>query len=243
MKKNNQELYDKMNNFFESTNIAFMNHGYHPPYDFISSEYLEFKNQASLYFRLFEKINPNNKSILEIGCGRGGGINALTKNFNFNSVDACDLNNLNIEYCNNNNKNNIKFKISDAQNLDYSDNSFDIIINVESSHCYDNLGLFYKEVKRVLKPNGIFLYTDCAGPIHSDFPKYFNLYKYINRIDLTENVKNSCLNDIENFKKINKSEKIKEYLVELATNKYREYSVQNNLFIFYACSDNEEWFN
>jgi hypothetical protein len=65
---------------------------------FIKNEDLDFKNQVSLYLSLFEKINPNNKDILEIGCGRGGGINSLVKYFNFNKIDACDINENNIPF-------------------------------------------------------------------------------------------------------------------------------------------------
>ena len=36
----------------------------------------------------------------------------------------------------------------------------DIVINVESSHCYGSVDLFLSEVKRVLKPGGHFLFCD-----------------------------------------------------------------------------------
>lgn len=235
-------LFTELNTFLESTNVDFMNHGYYPPYDFIKKEDQDFKNQLSLYFSLFDNLKFKNKNILEVGCGRGGGIKALSKYFNFKEVYACDLNEKNIEYCKINNNKNIKFKVSDAQNLDYPDNYFDIIINVESSHNYENFSLFFNEVKRVLKPNGIFLYTDVGNTIHF-FPNFFYLFKNIIRTDITDNVANATKDDIENFKNLKIKQDVKEWLVDLATRKYYDYSSQKNRYIRYVCSDNDDWFN
>jgi len=235
-------FFTRLNNFFESTDVDFMNHGYYPPSSLIKKEDEDFKNQISLYLSLFDNLNFKNKNILEIGCGRGGGIKALNKYFNFNEIHACDLNEKNIEYCNNNNTD-IKFKVSDAQNLNYPNNYFDIIINVESSYNYEDFSLFFNEVKRVLKPNGIFLYTDVGRTIHF-FPNFFHLFKNIIRTDITNNVANSCKDDIENFKNLEIKQEVKEWLVNLATRKYyEEYSLHKSKYIKYVCSDSDDWFN
>lgn len=57
----------------------------------------------------------------------------------------------------------LSFMQGDAQSLPLPDNSFDVIINVESSHRYEDLTRFLGEVKRLLRPNGIFLLTDFRG--------------------------------------------------------------------------------
>ena len=44
--------------------------------------------------------------------------------------------------------------------MPFKDESFDIVLNVESSHCYPNVEKFLSEVKRVLRPGGRFLYCD-----------------------------------------------------------------------------------
>merc|ERR1712045_162299 len=44
--------------------------------------------------------------------------------------------------------------------LPFEDNSFDIVIDVESSHVYSDFPRFLKEVHRVLKPGGSFCWTD-----------------------------------------------------------------------------------
>jgi SAM-dependent methyltransferase len=236
-------FFTNVNTFLESTNVDFMNHGYYPPYSFIKKEDQDFKNQLSLYLSLFDNLKFKNKSILEVGCGRGGGIKALSRYFNFSEIYACDLNEKNIEYCKTNNDTGIEFKVLDAQNLDYPDNYFDIVINVESSHNYQNFPLFFNQVKRVLKPDGIFLYTDVGRTI-SFFSNFFHLFKNVIRTDITDNVANSCKHDIENFKNLKIKQDAKEWLVNLATKKYyEEYSVHKSKYIKYVCSNNDDWFN
>jgi len=235
--------FTKAYTLFDSTNVDFMNHGYYPPYDFIKEEDQDFKNQVSLYLSLFDNLRFKNKNILEVGCGRGGGIKALNKYFNFKEVHACDLNERNIEYCKTNNNTKINFKVLDAQNLDYPSNHFDIIINVESSHNYQNFPLFFNEVKRILKPDGIFLYTD-TGPAIEFFPNFFHLFKNIIRTDITENVANSCKHDIENFKNLKIKEEAKEFLINIAKRKYdEEYSLRKSEYTRYICYNNGNWFN
>jgi ubiquinone/menaquinone biosynthesis C-methylase UbiE len=232
------KLYDDLNMFFKSEKNSFMNHGYFPTSDLIKDKNLDFKNQITLYLSLFDKIKTDGMSILEVGCGRGGGINELSKHFNFKEIYSCDLNEKNIEFCKNNHSKNINFKVCNAEKLDYEDQKFDIVINVESSHLYKDFSSFYKEVKRVLKPNGVFLYTDTGINIHF-FPFFFYLFKNIKREDITENVKDACKEDIENFKNINIDEEVKQFMINVSKVKYKEYSLTNNQYIRYTCSDRE----
>jgi SAM-dependent methyltransferase len=44
--------------------------------------------------------------------------------------------------------------------MPFDDHQFDVVMNVESSHCYPSLDAFFREVKRVLRPGGHFLYAD-----------------------------------------------------------------------------------
>ena len=62
-----------------------------------------------------------------------------------------------------NNITNLKFVKGDAEKLPFDDNTFDAVINVESSHCYGNMKSFLKEVYRVLKKGGHFSWVDLRG--------------------------------------------------------------------------------
>ncbi len=54
----------------------------------------------------------------------------------------------------------LEFVQGDAEDLPFPDESFDAVINVESSHLYPHFPVFLTEVARVLRPGGNFLYTD-----------------------------------------------------------------------------------
>ena len=60
----------------------FMNHGYDPVSNLLDKDFI-MKREASLYFKLLENIDTNNKNILDVGCGRGGGVALYKKYFNF----------------------------------------------------------------------------------------------------------------------------------------------------------------
>jgi ubiquinone/menaquinone biosynthesis C-methylase UbiE len=52
------------------------------------------------------------------------------------------------------------FETADAERLSFEADSFDAVVNVESTHCYGNVPGFLAEVRRVLRPTGYFLYAD-----------------------------------------------------------------------------------
>lgn len=55
---------------------------------------------------------------------------------------------------------NLLFLQGDAEDLPLENNECDILVNVESSHCYSNFDQFVAEVYRVLKIGGLFYFTD-----------------------------------------------------------------------------------
>lgn len=227
------QQYTIANSILGDSDLDFMNHGYAPSLNIIDEEDFLFKNQITLYLQMFENINVSNKKILEVGCGRGGGASSIKKYLNPLEISACDFNLSNIKYCIDNQSSDIIFKHSDAQELLYPDKYFDIVINVESSHCYNNIDLFFTEVSRVLNDDGIFLYTDCGKNIH-EFYRFFDHFKKISRYDITENVKLSCEEDSEKFDKMIYDEKIKNIYSNISKEKAKEYASRNNQYIKYV---------
>ena len=101
------------------------------------------------------------KQILEVGCGQGGGASYLTRTLKPASYVGLDLNPTGIEFCKRRHQvPGLEFNQGDAEDLPYPSESFDAVINVESSHFYPHFDQFLSEVKRVLRPGGAFLYTD-----------------------------------------------------------------------------------
>lgn len=101
------------------------------------------------------------KQILEVGCGQGGGASYVTRALKPASYVGLDLNATSIDFCRRRHQvPGLDFIQGDAEDLPYPPESFDAVINVESSHFYPHFDRFLSEVKRVLRPGGAFLYTD-----------------------------------------------------------------------------------
>jgi ubiquinone/menaquinone biosynthesis C-methylase UbiE len=108
------------------------------------------------------------KRVLEVGCGRGGGASYLTRTLKPASYVGLDLNMSGIEFCRRRHRlADLEFVQGDAEDLPFPDESFDALVNVESSHCYPHFDRFLNEVGRVLRPGGVFLYADLRRRSHS----------------------------------------------------------------------------
>ena len=147
----------------KNAEVIFMNYGYSKNNQKIVLEKEDEKNRYSiqLYHHTAISINIKGKNILEVGCGRGGGLSYINRYLSPNELTGVDLNKKAIQFCKKiYKKKNSKFLQANAQNLPFSNNSFEVVINVESSHRYPQVELFIYEVYRVLKPGGTFLFTD-----------------------------------------------------------------------------------
>ena len=99
--------------------------------------------------------------VLEVGCGRGGGSAYIARYFQPRSVVGVDFSGKAIALCQKEySEPNLSFQRGEAEALPCADESFDFVVNVESSHCYGDMDAFMREVRRVLRPGGCFLWTD-----------------------------------------------------------------------------------
>ena len=155
----------------KNAEILFMNYGYEDNRCPVNLAKEDESNRYSiqLYHHLTSLVDLKSKDILEIGCGRGGGLAHTVKTFNPASAKGVDLDKVAVSFCNRHYlHDNLNFVRGDAQNLPLADNSYDVILNVESSHRYPNMDAFLGEVKRLLRPGGFFLYTDFRYPHEMD---------------------------------------------------------------------------
>lgn len=106
------------------------------------------------------------RSVLEVGCGRGGGAAYLAEHLGARSVVGCDLSDVHMRFCRRVYRHvpNLTFRTADAEKLPFAPGSFDVVVNVESSHCYADVGAFLSEVRRVLADGGTFLFSDIRIP-------------------------------------------------------------------------------
>merc|ERR1719158_232041 len=183
--------------------VRFMNYGFDSSdgeFDLADLAADPNKYSAQLYYFVATgamKVDLRNRRVLEIGCGRGGGCNFIQSRLKPKEVVGLDFSSENIAKANEQFKGNPKltFKQGDAEDLPFEDGEFDVVINVESSHCYGNVEKFFSEVQRVLRPGGDFLFVDLRGAskledlqaLVEDFDKEGKLVKR-DELDITPNV-------------------------------------------------------
>jgi SAM-dependent methyltransferase len=161
-------FYEVMSDLNTDRTMTFINLGYaglETPQTASLSEANDSNQYATqLYDYLFQFCDPKGKDVLEVGCGRGGGAGFLFKTYHPKSYLGVDFAKANIEFCNRvHSEDGLRFEVGRAESLNVPDCSKDIIINVESSHCYTSPGSFFKEVHRILKPGGMFVFADIRG--------------------------------------------------------------------------------
>jgi SAM-dependent methyltransferase/acyl carrier protein len=117
-------------------------------------------SSVRLAFELIGETDLRGRRVLDVGCGRGGTVALLVDRFEA-EVTGLDLAPEAIAFCRRAHRHPAaRFEVGDSEHLPFEDGSFDAVTNIESSHTYPNLRAFLAEVKRVLKIEGIFLYTD-----------------------------------------------------------------------------------
>ena len=123
-----------------------------------------------LYERVTSGVDLNGREVLEIGSGRGGGASYLARYRGAKSVLGLDYSREAAIFCDWRHAEvaNLDFDLGDAENLKQADGSVDVVVNVESSHCYGNIRKFFGEVARILRPGGHFLFADLRGRAEMD---------------------------------------------------------------------------
>jgi ubiquinone/menaquinone biosynthesis C-methylase UbiE len=191
-----KRIYDRLANTYEYFDWAFMNYGFdynnksnEPP---LGDEDEEYRYCIQLYHHTVEKLAVQDKTVLEVGSGRGGGTSYIARYLNPKKITGIDYSKNAIKLCNRiHNEHNLEFVEGDASDLPMEDDSQDVVINVESSHCYPSISQFLSEVKRVLKPGGLFAWTDvCPTEAVNDYEEAFDTcgMKTIDYYQITDNV-------------------------------------------------------
>jgi ubiquinone/menaquinone biosynthesis C-methylase UbiE len=156
-------LYWYVSRLDNKADVVFMNYGYADTEQRIDLHPGEEPDRYSiqLYHHMTESIDFRDKAVVEVGSGRGGGLSYIVKRWGPGSAKGIDLCNEAIRFCNNHYQaSGLVFLQGDAQNLPLENESCDIVINVESSHRYENFEKFLSEVHRVLRNDGLFLFAD-----------------------------------------------------------------------------------
>lgn len=162
--------YGKLAREIAAGSWTFMNYGFLPPKE--RGEPLPLKPEdepdrlcIQLYERVAAAVPLEGTDILEVGSGRGGGSSYLARYHKPKRVTGVDYSPDAVAFSKQRHASvpNLNFAVGDAEKLPFPDASFDVVVNVESSHCYGDVARFFSEVARVLKPGGHFVYADLRG--------------------------------------------------------------------------------
>lgn len=119
----------------------------------------------SMHIWFADKIDIKDKSkILDVGCGGGGLIKELVKRTiaKVYGID-CSKDMVRMSKINNKKwlkKNRVEVVTSSVSHIPYSENTFDIITAFETIQFWPNIVEDIKEIKRVLKKDGMFIIMD-----------------------------------------------------------------------------------
>jgi len=155
--------YDRLVSQLDDSDYRFMNYGYLG----LESPKLEPSDEANrIFIELYQvtlgDTSLTDKDVLDISSGLGGGAYWISRVCQPSSLVGMDFSPEVVRLCNKwyGGQHNLRFVVGDAEALPFPDNSFDVIYNVEASHCYANYDVFLREVFRVLKAGGVFCWSD-----------------------------------------------------------------------------------
>jgi SAM-dependent methyltransferase len=153
-----------------------------------------------LYHRITSGVSLKGKDVLEVGCGRGGGASYIARYLHPSKVTAIDnckpaIRFATLHYAQ---QRNLEFRVADAQELPFSNDSFDVLISIETAHHYADMPRFLNEAHRVLRPGGSFLMACFEDPHKRVFPREALNRSNLRRVteaDITTNVVSALIID------------------------------------------------
>jgi len=234
--------------------ITFMNYGYadlDPKAIGLSLNEGEGDNRycIQLYHHVASAVDLTARDVVEVGSGRGGGASYIAQNLKPRSMRGIDLSDKAVDFCNTHySTKGLSFTQGDAENLPLDNATVDAVVNLESSHCYGSMEKFLKEVHRVLRPGGYFLFSD-----HRDQNKVEHLRKQLKdaglevlvETDITANVVRAL--DLDNDRKAQLIEKrcprllrgrMAEFAAMKGTNTYQSFASGSSRYLSFVLQKN-----
>ncbi len=180
----------------------FLNYGYVPNDNrryarFEPPDNFPGKNSTRLVLEVIGdcELGPEH-AVLDVGCGRGGTVTVLHRFFGVRRLAALDLSPAAVRFCTGTHRElGCRFLTADAEAIPFADASFDAVTSIESSHGYPDIFAFFREIGRLLRPGGHFLYTDLIAPDRIDEYQDFLIAQGLvleRQREITSNVLLSC---------------------------------------------------
>lgn len=171
LKAAHAENFDRLNEIVHGEpfdqHLRFLNFGYRPlPGERRLGPRLgpSFPNRdsAQLLFQVVGDTEIDGRDLVEVGCGRGGNLWLLGRTYEPASLTGIDISPRCIDFARTSSGGDpsIRFEVGDAEDLPLDARSVDIVLSIETSCGYPRIDRFFREVARVLRPAGRFLWAD-----------------------------------------------------------------------------------
>jgi len=137
-------------------------------YEKTGEKWSKFKELPEDYLNLIKENSDENSLVLDVGCG-GGRLTTQIDKF-VGKIEAIDYSNSSIKFAKKENpRENVNYQVMDANNLEFKDNNFDLVVS-HAVFCKNMCGAkSLKECYRVLKPKGKLVIRIIAGSFGKEF--------------------------------------------------------------------------
>jgi SAM-dependent methyltransferase len=166
--------------------------------------------QYQMYYYVLHRLQVDNKHVVDMGCGLGGGCYYINKYLAPKSITGIDLLGVNIAFAKQlYNTSTIRFIKGDACHYTFNKASVDIIVDIENSHGYLYFNSYVNKAYAALKPGGYLTFADIRitaelAYLHQAFiDAGFNIITQeditghsVTAMDIDENRKLAILNDL-----------------------------------------------
>ncbi len=118
------------------------------------------------------EVRPSGR-ILEVGCGRGAGARLILKSFRPARIHAIDVDPAMIRRAKRWTRarvaSRVDFQVADAQALPFADGCMDAVFNFGIIHHLEDWRQGIREIARVLRPGGAFLFEEIYPALYAGF--------------------------------------------------------------------------
>ena len=114
--------------------------------------------------------------VLEVGCGQGRGVRELWRRFRPARIDAFDLDPLQIDRARERladltrDDGPVQLRLGDAEDIDAPDATYDAVVELAILHHVPDWRRALSEIRRVLRPGGLFLFEELTSEFFHDTP-------------------------------------------------------------------------
>ena len=125
---------------------------------------------------------PSVGRVLEIGCGQGDGVAEIIRRFGPRAVDAFDLDERQVARARDRIRVDgvpVRLWVGDAERIGVPDATYDAVVELTILHHVPGWRRALAEVRRVLRPGGLFLFEELSTEFFSDVPVVSRLLRQL----------------------------------------------------------------